>query len=297
MFNALGIPGFPHPSDYEDPLVEYLKVFDNEDQELLLDGKDLQEGCLKLKSPSDNDSGRGSCDSHSLLMDKYAVAKEGPTPVSFQQEAQVKALGDLLSSETQPSAIAKLEGSPSNAWPLVLTTDQNPRHGSPLKSVPDVFISSPSSLQLECYIDSKHSKVLHELGANSLEGKGHTAVPSARSMEYVEVQKVDQQNVLLLRPLAERNLDSSSISIELPGEDYSKVKGMTSDNVLLLQQEVSTQCLSDYQYGDDQEETCPMVQQTPLGKPVVYPPPAVAPGGMQLTSNGYVDTVTVMPMC
>lgn len=292
MFNALGIPGFPQPSDYEDPLVEYLEVFDNEDQELLLDGKDLQEGCLKLKSPSDNDSGRGSCDSHTLLMEKCGVAKEGPTPASLQQEAQAKALGDLLSSDTQPTAVAEPEDAQSNAWPLVLTTDHNPQHSSPLKSVPDIFISAPSSPQLQCPIGSKPSQGLQELGASGTEGKGHTALPSARTMEYVEVQKVDQQNVLLLRPLAEASLEPSSTSMEQPGEDYSKVKGMTSDNVLLLQQEVSSQCLSDYQYGEEHEETWPMIKPSLPGKPAVHQPPPVAPGGMQLTSNGYVDTVS-----
>lgn len=295
MFNALGIPGFPHPSDYEDPLVEYLEVFDNEDQELLLDGKDLQEGCLKLKSPSDNDSGRGSCDSHTLLMDNCGVAKEGPTPVSLQQEAQAETLGALLFSETLPTNKPQPEDAPS--WPLVLAPEQNPQHGSPLKSVPEVFISAPSSPQLECTIGANQSKVLHELGAEGMEGKGHSAVPSARNMEYVEVQKVNQQNVLLLRPLVEQNPNANSTLEDLPGEDYSKVKGMTSDNVLLLQPKVSTQCLSDYQHVEAPEGTCPMIQQTQLGKAVVHQPPTVAPGGMQLTSNGYVDTVTVMPMC
>lgn len=264
MFNALVISGFPPLSDYEDLLVEYLEVYDNEDQELMLDGKDLQEGCLKLKSPSDNDSGRGSCDSHTLLMEKCGVAKEEPTLES--PVVEVKAAGGFLSTETQSSTTEPADAQTS-AWPMVLSPDQNHYH-SPLKSAPDVLISPPTSPQQE-----------------------HTM---PRTMEYVEVQKVSQQNVLFLRLLAEQNLGSNPLSVEMPEEDYSKVKGVTSNNVLLLQQEASTQCHSIYQEGV-QEEPCPMIQQTQLGKQIVHNPPTVVHGGMQLTSSGYVDTVTMMP--
>ncbi|XP_041915005.1 prolactin receptor a [Alosa sapidissima] len=274
VFNALVIPGFP-PSDYEDLLVEYLEVYDSENQELMLDGKDLQEGCLKLKSPSDNDSGRGSCDSHTLLMEK--VAKEEPTLESSQQEVE---------AETPSTASPQPEYAQPSAWPTVLAPDQPYQLDSPWKSLPDVFISPPVSPQLKCTTGPKHKKGLYEPSINGLEGKGDSMVSSPRTMEYVEVQRVNQQNVLLLRPLAEQNLGSHTTSVEMPEEDYSKVKGVTSNNVLLLQQEVSTQYIS------DQEETCPMMQQTQLGKPVVHHPPAVVPGGMQLTSNGYVDTAT-----
>ncbi|XP_062410199.1 prolactin receptor a [Sardina pilchardus] len=276
VFNALVIPGFP-PSDYEDLLVEYLEVYDHEDQELMLDGKDLQEGCLKLKSSSDNDSGRGSCDSHTLLMEKCGVAKEERTLESPQQE---------VDAETQPTASPQPEDAQPSAWPMMLALDQPYQLDSPSKSLSDVFISPPVSPLPKYTTGLTHKKVPHEPSTNGLEGEGDGVVSSPRTMEYVEVQKVDQQNVLLLRLLAEKNLDSHTTSVEMPGEDYSKVKGVTSNNVLLLQQEVSSQYLS------DQEETCLIMQQTQLGKPVVHHPPTVVSGGMQLTANGYVDTVT-----
>ncbi|KAL2099630.1 hypothetical protein ACEWY4_004024 [Coilia grayii] len=285
MFNALVIPGFPPSSDYEDLLVEYLEVYDQEDQELMLDGKDLQEGCLKLKGPSDNDSGRGSCDSHTLLMDKCGPAKEEPSPESAQQEAETKAARDLICTP-EPA-----DGQ-TNAWPMVLSPGQEyHHHDTPLKRAPDVFVSTPTSPQLGCTspVDSKHHKVPN---VNSVEGKGGAGGTSARTMEYVEVQKVNQQNVLLLRPLVEQSTYcTTSTFVEMPGKDYSKVKGVTSDNVLLLQQEASTPCLSDCHHGKDQEEQDTTIQ---LGRPVFHGTPAGVHADMQLTSNGYVDTVPMM---
>ncbi|KAM3873961.1 prolactin receptor a [Diretmus argenteus] len=79
VFYALVVSGFPPTtySDYEELLVEYLDVYTPDEQELMLEeGKDLQGGCLKPKgSPSDSDSGRGSCDSHTLLMEKCGEAE------------------------------------------------------------------------------------------------------------------------------------------------------------------------------------------------------------------------------
>ncbi|KAF3849198.1 hypothetical protein F7725_015695 [Dissostichus mawsoni] len=80
IFSALVVPNFPPASEskYEEMLVVYLEVYVLEEQELMLEeSKDLLDGCLKSEnSRSDSDSGRGSCDSHTLLMDKCGETKE-----------------------------------------------------------------------------------------------------------------------------------------------------------------------------------------------------------------------------
>ncbi|KAJ8338973.1 hypothetical protein SKAU_G00357590 [Synaphobranchus kaupii] len=86
MLDHLVIRAFAPASDYEDLLVESLEVYDME-QELVLDGKDLREGHLKSKSPSDSDSGRGSCDSHTLLMEKCGEPKVDQTTILKEKQS------------------------------------------------------------------------------------------------------------------------------------------------------------------------------------------------------------------
>lgn len=77
VLNALMVSDFPPAasSNYEDLLVEYLEVYVPKEQEQL-ESKDLHNVCLKSEgSTSDSDSGRGSCDSRTLLTDRCGEAK------------------------------------------------------------------------------------------------------------------------------------------------------------------------------------------------------------------------------
>ncbi|XP_015231908.1 PREDICTED: prolactin receptor isoform X1 [Cyprinodon variegatus] len=79
IFSSLVVSDFPPTtSNYEDFIVENLEVFVPEEQELIMeDSKDLQDDSIKSEnSTCDNDSGRGSCDSHTLLIDKGGGDKE-----------------------------------------------------------------------------------------------------------------------------------------------------------------------------------------------------------------------------
>ncbi|KAJ8286636.1 hypothetical protein GJAV_G00041400 [Gymnothorax javanicus] len=87
VLNHFVVMGFPPTSDYEDLLVEYFEVYDVE-QELGLDKKDRQEGNLKSKGSSDSDSGRGSCDSQTLLMEKCGESKVDQTAVIRGEQRQ-----------------------------------------------------------------------------------------------------------------------------------------------------------------------------------------------------------------
>lgn len=290
VFNTLVIPGFPPPSDYEDLLIEYLEVYENGDSELILDGKDPQDGWRTSKSPLDNDSGRGSCDSHTLLVDKCGGMRDDTSLESPRQKSVITTVGSLFSTVSEFNTAARKDN-PSGKWPMLKSHSQ---------SVPDVFVSPPTSPLQEHTkpSDSNASSTLHQLSIKGVDGKGDSPGPTTRNMEYVEVQKVNQQNVLLLTPLAEHSLDSHNTTcpLDLADEDYSKVKGVTSDNVLLLQQRTANRSHADNQEREEQEEPCLHTQQVHYGKRGGSSAP-VLPRGMQLTSGGYVDTTVIMPTC
>ncbi|XP_028829068.1 prolactin receptor a [Denticeps clupeoides] len=282
-FNALVIQGFLPASDYEDLLVEYLEVYDNDNQELVDGGKDLQDGLLKSKCMSDNDSGRGSCDSHILLMEKCGEGKEElPVEHPRPQEVVGKCSGpmeDLVANtaELNTSLVHTLAPRFSPSLPSQINKKGSPGTPTPIsekgeKQKRELHNSSPAL--------SGYSHINNEFDMNGLVGKRDPAAPAFRSMEYVEVQKVSQQNVLLLRPLG-------PTPVQLAAEDYSKVKGVTSDNVLLLQSEQSRLRISDCQERGEQEESCPRQQHPQAGKLAIHLPSNVIQGG-------YVDSATMI---
>lgn len=160
IFSALVVSDFPptSSSNYEDLLVEYLEVYIPEEQELILEeSKDLHDGCLKPKgSTFDSDSGRGSCDSHTLLMDKCGEAKGGGRQTdrdggqtaseaqrqqaAWEQEALTYAHEDMISPDMSSGRV--------KTWPSVF---------SPLPQYSLSPLSQPSSLETakqHCLSDS-----------------------------------------------------------------------------------------------------------------------------------------------
>lgn len=124
VFSALVATDFPpKSSNYEDLLVEYLEVYIPEEQELMLEkSMDLDVGCLKCEgSASDSDSGRGSCDSHTLLMHKCDGVKE-------EEERQAKeARRHQKDWKEEASTYAHVDVSPDmssgrvKTWPSVFS--------------------------------------------------------------------------------------------------------------------------------------------------------------------------------
>ncbi|XP_067280196.1 prolactin receptor a [Pseudorasbora parva] len=318
MFNSLVIQGFPPTTDYDDLLVEYLEVYDNEEQEMVLDGKDLSEDCMKSKSPSDCDSGRGSCDSRTLLLEKCMDRREagGSDQHQYSQHGETS-WASTESSEIQgpePSSPESTDGR-VKTWPIVFSSPQpQPHHHYQVGAAKPAYHSVPEILshlsphatassyhqlhhQEEGHFSKpvcSHSQSYNQFNLDGSDTPDH-GVPPSHSLEYVEVQRVNPENILLLRPLSDPNREPDGS--DCTGEDYSKVKDVTSNNILFLQRERSHQCVDDYSQDLDRQADQYTSQQPPHPrKPAVHQSHSpMAQEGMRVMGNGYVDSTVLMP--
>nr|XP_055036368.1 prolactin receptor a [Misgurnus anguillicaudatus] len=306
VFNALVIQGFPPTTDYDGLLVEYLEVYDNEEQELALDGKDLSEDYLKSHNTSDSDSGRGSCDSRTLLLEKCLERREASGNMQhYSQHGETNEGSECQGGE--PGSPQSTDGH-AKTWPVVFSSPQphqyqvgaaKPTH----HSVPEIFSisSTPISYHQLHHRDlttqegrlskppCRHSQSYNQFSLDNPESPG---VPQSQSMEYVEVQRIGPENVLLLRPLSDPNGEQDYF--EPVGEDYSRVKEVTSNNMLLLQADTPPQSSDDYsQVSDSQSDRCSTQHQLHPCKPLIqvsYSPL----DDMRLMGNGYVDSTALL---
>uniref|UniRef100_A0A672I292 Prolactin receptor n=1 Tax=Salarias fasciatus TaxID=181472 RepID=A0A672I292_SALFA len=284
IFRALVLSDFPTtaPSNYEDLLVEYLEVYVPDEQERMLEeSKDLHDVCLKSDgSTSDSDSGRGSCDSHTLLMDKCAKEDGRQTDLAGNQ---TKSDAQRHKAAWEKEAVAySHDVSPDvcsgrvKTWPSVFSP--LPQYSlSPLETarqhcVSDTLFPSdssphglsqpglsgkdtPGSNHWKFSSNNKQTHLLapqtgdrqqlqaySEVNISTIglkEASVGLQVPAARSTEYVEVQRVSEENVVLLHPVPSGHQHRKRFVQMFQEEDYSKVKGVGRDNVLLLERQVT----------------------------------------------------------
>ncbi|XP_035383490.1 prolactin receptor a isoform X1 [Electrophorus electricus] len=275
MFSALVTQHFPPTSSYDDLLVEYLEVYDVEKQELVLGVKN--EDPLAPTRTSDNDSGRGSCDSRTLLTERYA--EDGDKGGADRQLGQCVA--ELASPPLEEEKV-EAWSTPFSPPPLHLQRQQVGGARAAYHSVLEIPCDSP------CAPGSYGHQGESDISKPGGRGASTTlAEPQAQSAEYVEVQTVDHENVLLLRPLA----DPGGPDVDYAGEDYSKIRDVIPDNVLLLQREPSAwPCAADP--GQDRgERSCPTALQE-LMQPCK--PPGPLQQGLRLVANGYVDASAML---
>ncbi|XP_029548222.1 prolactin receptor a [Salmo trutta] len=313
VFNALVVQSFPPRStDYEDLLVEYLEVYVNEKQELMLEGKDLQDvGCLKSKSQSDNDSGRGSCDSHTLLMEKCGGV-ESKEESSYEEPELLQGQagswerlerGDSQEVDTPDSSDGRVKTWPSVFSPSIHGSSfpHQPEYRDSLGEYSEYRLSRSPSAGVAYHWEAQHHPQAHSnFNIRNLERQKEATglgLPPSRSMEYVEVQKVNPENQLVLKPLSSHGRGPFQVQFGGAGVDYSKVNGVNNDNVLLLQRQ--RQMAEAGRYCDYQEkeggsaERYPTQQQGKMAKD--GPVATQLQDSTCLTTSGYVDTAPTMP--
>lgn len=317
--------------------MEYLEVYVPEEQELMPEeSKDPHKSIFKSEtSTSDCDSGRGSCDSHTLLVDKNEEdGKEGQqsTQQGGQTEIELKrpeesseesfltytheSVGSAdMSSEmvkTWPSLFSSLTENNSSSGPL----DQPDSPDCPFPPGPLSSHFSPpghkpvlGSNYQEFSFGNTQPHALHpqtgthqylqtysDIGDANIANKEAPAgfrLASVRSTEYVEVQRVKNDNMVLLHPVPSD--PEQGCSERHHTEEYSKVKGVNNDNgLLLLQRKVSDNEMDICSYENQQmsepansgyiASIAATLQKTPA---YIHPATQILD---ERAAGGYVDT-------
>uniref|UniRef100_A0A3B4BJ18 Prolactin receptor n=1 Tax=Periophthalmus magnuspinnatus TaxID=409849 RepID=A0A3B4BJ18_9GOBI len=199
---ALMIPEYPpsSSSNDDDLLVEYLEVFVTGEQDISMEeGKEIQDHyCKSESSTCDSDSGHGSCDSHTLLIDKCKETNE-----------------KTLSYDGRPDTC----NGRVKTWPSVFTP------------LPQYTLSSFGPSYWEFSLNSNDINISK---------KDNEITTLFKSTQYVEVKNVNNKDMVLLQPVES---GSQSHAEGCPhvhqGKDYSKVKGVNSDKMLLLESGVN----------------------------------------------------------
>uniref|UniRef100_A0A8C6YS25 Prolactin receptor n=1 Tax=Nothoprocta perdicaria TaxID=30464 RepID=A0A8C6YS25_NOTPE len=122
LLSALGCHGFPPTSDCEELLIEYLEVEDSEDQQL--QQSHPSKNTRLASKETDSDSGRGSCDSPSLLPEKGRESRTLPSKLPSQDVREVHENNAGSGWETQCVASSEdralpfnIAGTKSSTWP------------------------------------------------------------------------------------------------------------------------------------------------------------------------------------
>nr|QHW05945.1 prolactin receptor 1 [Rachycentron canadum] len=357
VFSALVVSDFPPTtsSNYEDLLVEYLEVYVPQEQELMLEeSKDLLDSCLKSEgSTSDNDSGRVSCDSHTLLMDKCGEAKEEERQTDqedsateteaqghqkhWDEEALTYAHEDIFSPEkssgrvkTWPSVFSPLPQYTSSLPNQTNSLEMAKQHCHSDSLFPPGSTSSdltqpghsnketlgpgywefcldnkkPHSLlpqtqqcqQLHSHSDVNISTIVHKQAPTGLQ------LPAFRPTDYVEVQRVNEEDIVLLQPVVSDHGCHEGCPQMHQQEDYSKVKGVDSHNMLLLQRGVMKEevdrCPCEDQETNGATEGCctSSIGTTPHKSTARIHTATPVQDEVVQAASGYVDTATMFSL-
>lgn len=298
--------------------MEYLEVYVCKDQEQAKD-KLLINGCLKCESAtSDSDSGRGSCDSHTLLMDKCGQTgreREGAESHKGWEEgplayADVEMVSPDVSSgrvKTWPSVFSPVPQYSSNLLEQQQHSLEVARQHYlsdslfPPGSHPS-YLSQPGSGSKEAQLlpsywefnsSGRHPHLLHPHTQACRQLQAHSDVDISSVGRYestvgAPAPPAAQEEELIA-------LGKTGCSPEVPlGDDYSKVKGVDKGNVLLLQREGTEDSHSQRRSEEGRAKDSCCMSSAATKKPAAYiDSGAVAKGGAFVAADGYVDTAAL----
>lgn len=271
--SALGCHGFPPTSDCEELLIEYLEVEDSEDQQLMpshCNGHPSKNARM-IPKETDSDSGRGSCDSPSLLPEKCRECHTLPSTLQTQDVRDVQEnKGGKRSWETQCTApeqkilLPDNEGTKSSTWPAAQLPNNQPpmfayhstvdahkitlnttnvniapvlvgneeKHQSQYPITETVHNDMGKQREMENF-HSKTDQTTVQVKQNRPKDKSPFLNP--KLMDYVEVHKVrqDKEPAVLLKH-KENSGKNEKYTVPGTSKEYTKVSTVVDHNIIVL---------------------------------------------------------------
>ncbi|KFP23018.1 Prolactin receptor [Egretta garzetta] len=273
LLSALGCHGFPPTSDCEELLIEYLEVEDSEDQQLMPshDNGHPSKNTKMTPKETDSDSGRGSCDSPSLLPEKCGKSHALPSTLQTQDVRDVQEnKGGKRSWETQCIAseqktlLCNNESTKSSTWP----TAQLPNNQLPMFAyhstvdAPKITLSTTTvniapvlvgneekhqsqypttetvhdDMEKQREMDNLHSKTdKTPVQVKQNKPKDKSPFLNPKLMDYVEVHKIrqDEEPAVLLKH-KENSGKTEKYTVPGTSKEYTKVSTVVDHNILVL---------------------------------------------------------------
>nr|XP_028605036.1 prolactin receptor [Podarcis muralis] len=283
LLSALGCQGFPPTPGYEDLLVEFLEIDDSEDQQLMPSTeKSHPNKNVKLAhQETDSDSGRGSCESPSLLTEKR---KEAQNPLLELKTPDTYGVQNAHRNSMQESPKGGAEGQ----LPWINSGEPRPSTwcGGQLPSCQtskcsyhdtvDVCKRAVSAMNInrkgseEGKGCSQYPELIETLGkrkpaklekaadllSNAQHGQaGLWLLPperppfsSTKPADYVEVHKVNHDGALAVLPKQKETVGKKEMPF-VPGDtnEYTKVSTVVSNHILVLFPDPKAEALPSFQ--------------------------------------------------
>ncbi|NXY23347.1 PRLR protein, partial [Atrichornis clamosus] len=328
LLSALGCHGFPPTSDCEELLIEYLEVEDSEDQQLMPSHDTPSKNTKTVLKETDSDSGRGSCDSPSLLPVKSREPRTLPSTLQTQDVRVVQGnKGGRRSRESRCAASEQRtlpfnsESTRPRAWLAAQLPSNQPAmfaYHSTVEAfqitlnttnvnIPPVLVGNEENHQsLYPIAEAVHDDMEKESEMEYFKTDQATALVkqnqhndtspflNPKLMDYVEVHKVrqDEEPKLLLKH-KENNGKTKKYTVPGTSKEYTKVSTVVDHNILVLMPDARTQ-----QAPVPQEpvtETPQDPQQAQAEKSTDYYTTAPSDSKTDNSGSDYMDPSSFMP--
>ncbi|XP_027756426.1 prolactin receptor isoform X2 [Empidonax traillii] len=329
LLSALGCHGFPPTSDCEELLIEYLEVEDSEDQQLMPSHDTPSKNTKMIPKETDSDSGRGSCDSPSLLSEKCRESRALPSTLQTQDiRADQENKGAKRSWETkciaseQKTLLFNNESTKSSTWPAVQLPPNNQLPMFAYHSTVEAhkIILSTTNVNISPVLvgnEEKHqsrypvTETVHDNMEKQREMENSKTEQSTvqvkqnrhndkspflnpKLMDYVEVHKVrqDEEPTVLLK---HKDNSGKTEKYTVPGtsKEYTKVSRVVDHNILILMPDSRIQHTPVSQ--EPAMETSQNLQQGQAEKNMSYCLTAPSDCKRETSGSEYMDPSSFMP--
>lgn len=319
LLSALGFQDFP--SDCEDLLVELLEVVDSENQQLMSANSEehLDQGMMTSKHLDPNrDSGLGSCDSSSLLSEKYKEPQEDPSAFHTPEGIKKAESSETNGTHTWAPQNMALESQIPYSYASGPTASTRPSSQlpslqdpmAPYHNIADVCklaMGMPGALVTS--LDKTEHRAFQSLETTEIGGEEKAAeqrevesfhpetdpdtplqlVPSAKPLDYVAIHKISKDGALSLLPKRENSNQMEKSGAPPTSQEYTKVSRVIDDRILVLVQEPHSPNPASFQ--ESVEEPLPPLQEHQGEKDVASYARVPSSFGLQLAGSDYLDPV------